>query len=167
MEPYIIRCSFWRKFENLEFEAHENRFLSISLAVVCARKNVCSFVYFLTSFKPNPSANNCENFNCSICTLSQCTVKQSIINVKLNFLFFRIVILMIAQLGGQAFEIQTDIHSKGRNPWIWQGHFFVTHRQTLRHYIIISSLSSLVNNFFKNLFHDDEAICDSALVEVL
>ena len=45
MAPYIIRWPLWRKFENLEFEAHKKRFFSIFLRVVCARKKICSILY--------------------------------------------------------------------------------------------------------------------------
>ena len=62
MAPYMIRCPFWRKFENLECEAHENRIFSIFLAVVCARKKICSIVYFLGFLKHSLSADNCEEF---------------------------------------------------------------------------------------------------------
>ena len=57
MAPYIIQCPFWRKFENLEFEAHENQIFSMS---VSAPGKIYNFLRF---FKHSPSRDNPEESN--------------------------------------------------------------------------------------------------------
>ena len=81
MAPCILRCPFWRKFENLECEAHENRFFSIFLPVVCARKKICFSCNFLQILSLVQAQTTRRNFNCSMYTL--CTGPESELQIKL------------------------------------------------------------------------------------
>ena len=64
-------CRFCRNFDNLEFEADKSQIFSTFLRVDCARKKICSVVYFLRFLRHNLSA--ARNFNCSMYAL--CSVQ--------------------------------------------------------------------------------------------